>query len=341
MGLFDAFTGDPAKEAGESSRNYLGTAQNNLVNATGLTRDQIDQLLLAGYAGAGANLGAGYDAATGAMRAGTGNALGYLDDGMSGALQALQRARGDVTADGGAYAALGDLANRYGEGARLYADALGIGGAEGAERARAAFQGGPGWTTQLDTSLDALNRRRNAAGSLFSGNADADAIKLGSDYADAGWQKWLAGLSPYNQLESNAASAAATGNAAINSTLANLGIGEANLSSDLGKTRATIAGNEGAGLADIANRYYAALAGLDTGGAGARGTNLSDANKSVIGIGLNIAPQMTKTYKDEADAEIAGSTNLWNLGLNIAKLARGDTSGMTKLDGKMSGPLGR
>ena len=74
MGLFDAFTGDPASAAAEASRNYLGTAQNNLVNATGLTRDQIEQILLAGYANAGGNLGAGYDAASGAVRAGAGSA---------------------------------------------------------------------------------------------------------------------------------------------------------------------------------------------------------------------------------------------------------------------------
>lgn len=324
MGLFDAFTGDPAKAAAEASRNYLGTATNNLVNATGLTRDQIDQLLLAGYGDARGNLGAGHDAAGGTVRAGAGNALGYLDDGMSGARQALQGARSDLTANGGAYAPLGELADRYGEGARLYADALGINGAEGAARARAAFQGGPGWEAQLDTSLDALNRRRNAAGSLFSGNADADAIKLGSDYADKGWQQWLAGLSPYNQLESGATSAAASGNAGINSTLANLGVTDANMRSDLGKTRASLATNEGAALADIANRYYAGLAGLDTGAAGARGANIADANKAVIGIGTNFAPRIAQTYKDAADAEIKGNTTLWNLGTSLAKSAMGN-----------------
>ena len=319
MGLFDAFTGDPAKAAAEASRNYLGTAQNNLVNATALTRDQIERLLLAGYADAGGNLGAAYNAAGGALRSGAGSALGHVDSGLGDALQTLRGARSDLTANGGAYAPLGELADRYGQGSRLYADALGVNGAEGAARARAAFQGGPGWTTQLDTSLDALNRRRNAAGSLFSGNADADAIKLGSDYADKGWQQWLAGLSPYNQLESSATSAAATGNAGINSTLANLGVGEANLRNDAGKTRATIAANEGVSLADIANRYYGGLAGLDTGGAAALGANIADATKSAIGIGTNFAPQITKTYKDAADAEIAGSGLFWKLADDLAK----------------------
>lgn len=323
MGLFDAFTGDPAKEAAEASRNYLGTAATNLINATGLTRDQIEQILLAGYDDARGNLGAGYDAAGDVLRAGNANALGYVDDGMSGALQALQGARNDLTANGGAYAPLGELAGRYRDGAQLYADALGINGADGAERAKAAFQGGPGWEAQLDRSLDALNRRRNAAGSLFSGNADADAIKLGSDYANQGWKDWLAGLAPYNQLESSATAATASGNAGINSTLANLGLSEANLRSDLGKTRASMATNEGASLADIANRYYGGLAGLDTGEASARGGNLSEANKAAVGIGTNFAPRISQTYKDEADAEIKGSTTLWNLGMNLAKAAMG------------------
>src|ERR1044072_5218431 len=101
MGLFDAFTGDPANAAAEASRNYLGTAQNNLVTATGLTRDQIEQILRAAYAEAGGDLGTGYDAASGAVRAATGNAFGYLDDGASGAEQSLRRARDDLTANGG------------------------------------------------------------------------------------------------------------------------------------------------------------------------------------------------------------------------------------------------
>ena len=319
MGLFDAFTGDPAKAAAEAARNYLGTAQNNLVDATALTRDQIEQLLRAGYAGARSDLGAGFGAASGALGTAAGNALGYIDDGMSGAAQSLQSAREALTANGGAYAPLGELAERYGEGARLYADALGLNGAEGAARARAAFQGGPGWEAQLDTSLDALNRRRNAAGSLFSGNADADAIKLGSNYANQGWKDWLGGLSGYNPLALNATSANAGGNAAINSTLANLGVTEANLRNDGGKTRATIAGNEGVSLADIANRYYGGLAGLDTGQGAALGGNIADANRSVIGIGLNVAPQMTRTYKDAADAEIAGSGLFWKSATDLAK----------------------
>src|ERR1043165_4525558 len=194
---------------------------------------------------------------------------------MSGAAQSLQGARDALTANGGAYAPLGELADRYGAGARLYADALGLNGAEGAARAKAAFQGGPGWQAQLDTSLDALNRRRNAAGSLFSGNADADAIKLGGDTANRGWKDWLGGLSGYNPLELNATSANAAGNAAINSTLANLGVTEANLRNDGGKTRATIAGNEGVSLADIANRYYGGLAGLDTGQGDRKSTRLN------------------------------------------------------------------
>lgn len=319
MGLFDAFTGDPAIAAAEASRNYLTTAQNNLVNATALTRDQIEQLLKAGYGSARGDLGTGYDAARDALGTGAANALGYIDDGISGAAQSLQGARDALTANGGAYAPLGELADRYGQGARLYADALGINGAEGAARAKAAFQGGPGWETQLDTSLDALNRRRNAAGSLFSGNADADAIKLGGDYANQGWKDWLGGLSGYNPLELNATSANATGNAAINSTLANLGVTEANLRNDGGKTRATIATNEGVSLADIANRYYGGLAGLDTAGAAALGGNLADASKSAIGIGTTFAPQITKTYKDAADAEIAGSTLGWKLAEDFAK----------------------
>ena len=59
--------------------------------------------------------------------------------------------------------------------------------------------------------------------------------------------------------------------------------------------------------------------------AAALGGNIADANKSVIGIGTNFAPQITKTYKDAADAEIAGSGLFWKLGTDLAKAYIGKT----------------
>ena len=199
---------------------------------------------------------------------------------------------------------------------------MGLNGAEGAARAKAAFFGGPGYQANLDTAIDALNRRRNAAGSLVSGNADADAIKLGSDYANNTWQAWLAGLSPYNNLNLSAA----TGAADAGKTLGNLGVTEANFLNEAGRAKAGVATGQGNSLADIANRYFGGLAGFDTAEGGALAGNATNAANALNSAALNIAPQIGQTFKEEAAAEMAGSKAFWEAlmgGANLALKASG------------------
>lgn len=327
MGIFDIFTGAPAKEAAERSRALFQQTQANLTSNTNAARDQAADYLRAGYRGAADQYGLGYDAATGAVRTGADNALGYLDTGARAAIQQITGARSDI-AGSDAYKPVSDLAARFGAGSQLYADALGLNGADGNARAVSAFQTAPGYQFTLDTGLDAINRRRNSAGMLASGNADADAIRLATGLADQSYQQWLTSLQPYNGLEASATSTAAAGNAAQAKSLADLGVTAANIFNTSGQAKANVATGQGTSLADLASRYYGALAGLDTSEGTALAANTTNANNTINSIGLNLTPQIAGTYKDEANAALAGSGNLWNLGMNLAKLGAGAVGGM-------------
>lgn len=321
--LFDAFTGAPGVAAADASRNYLLGSQNNLINANGIASNQISDLIRSGYAGARGDLGRGYDAGTGAISGGANSALGYLDTGANSAIGTLQ-------SNGGAYAPLSALADQYGKGAGLYADALGINGAEGTARAQGAFTAAPGYQYQLDQGIDAINRRANAAGMLAGGNADRDAIAYASNLANQGYNNWLSNLSGYNGLQLNATQGAAAGNAGINNTIAGI-------QSGLGQSKAGVASNEGSSLANLAQQYYGNAAGLSTGENTALGQNI--ANWQTLGNNMvqNFAPQVTKTYSDAANAEMAGSANFWNLGLAGAKAAAGAAGGSNWLTSLLGG----
>lgn len=84
-----------------------------------------------------------------------------------------------------------------GRGADLYADALGINGADGNARATGAFQAGPGYNFAMDQGLQALNRSASAAGMLASGNTLTAATQYGQGLANQEYGSWLGRLAPY------------------------------------------------------------------------------------------------------------------------------------------------
>lgn len=225
-----------------------------------------------------------------------------------------------MTANGGAYAPLSDLATQFGKGSGLYADALGINGAEGNSRAVDAYHAAPGYQNTLNTGIDSLARLANASGQGFGGNTNRDAIKFAENTANGDYNNWLSNLSGYNNLQLGATSGAATGNAGVNSNVANI------LNTG-GQNKAQIATGQGANLSDLAKSYYGGLAGLDTSQGGALASNATGATNTINSADLNLAPQIGKTYNDAAAAQTAGSGNLWNFGLNVAKLAAGGAGG--------------
>ena len=293
--------------------------QSDITTRTNATRDEAAGYLRKGYGDARSNYGQYDTSARDAVTRALSDYYQQLDLGEDRARTAYDRARSDVTEG---YRPLSELAGTFRSGSSLYADAMGLNGTEGTERAKSAFYAGPGYQNQLTSAIDALNRARNARGSLVSGNADADAIKLGSDYASQNWQTWLTGLSPYNNLDYQTSSAASD----RGKTLANIGLTEASLLADTGKLKANAALSQGNTLADIANRYYTGLAGLDTSEAGALAGNATNATNAINSAALSITPRISQTYKDEADATTAGSKSLWDAlfgGTNLALKASG------------------
>ncbi|MGW1422695.1 hypothetical protein ACWAT4_21575 [Bradyrhizobium manausense] len=100
-------------------------------------------------------------------------------------------------------------------GANAYGDASGANGTEGLTRAMDTFKnsgqyGAYGFS--LDQGLQALNRTHAAAGSLASGNADADSLKYATGLAGQTYSNYLSGLSPY--LSANNSAVAGASNAA-------------------------------------------------------------------------------------------------------------------------------
>ncbi len=85
-------------------------------------------------------------------------------------------------------------------GAGLYADAYGVNGADGAARAREAFQTGPGYEFGMDQGLQALERNASKYGRSNSGQTDLDLMKYATGYADQAYGDWLGGLRGYNDM---------------------------------------------------------------------------------------------------------------------------------------------
>jgi hypothetical protein len=141
----------------------------------------------------------------------------------------------DAQSQGGIY--LGQAGDLFGElsslgrsGANLYADAMGLNGAEGNQRATAAFQTGPGYEFTLNQGLDALERRASAQGRLQSGQTGIDTLNYATGLADQTYGNWLSRLGGYNDMFRQGIS----GQAGSLSDLASLATGTADRKLNLG-----------------------------------------------------------------------------------------------------------
>jgi hypothetical protein len=81
--------------------------------------------------------------------------------------------------------------------------------------------------------------------------------------------------------------------------------------------------NSLAGLGNFELGVASGLAGIETGRAG---LHQSDATNRV-GLAGNVVTGMNNATTQAANAEMQGSANLWNLGLNLAKLGTGFLGG--------------
>lgn len=317
MSIFDAFTGAPARRAAEQTRQHLGGVQTqglaDLSSGYGSAQDAIRT----GTTGARGDLTGGYEQAFGLMRPAFDQARGDVNTGFGNAQGLLDQAR---TQGQGAYQPLSALGQKYGGASSLLLDALGVNGAGGNTRAQGAFQAGPGYQFQVDQSLDAINRARNASGQLAGGNTDQSVLDRASGLANQEYGNYLNRLQSFAPLELSATSGAATGLGGLAQSLGLAGAGLAGqqgtslagLSERQGTTLGQLAAGQGGALANLASGQGQSLAGLATGQAGA-----------TTGLRTSLAQPYTNTYGQEAAAAQQGSGNLWNLGINAAAMAAG------------------
>ncbi len=140
--------------------------------------------------------------------------LGYINAGSN-------EAKGYLGGIGDLYS---NLATESGglSGLGMYANALGLNGAEGNAAAQGAFQAGPGYEWQLGQGLQALERRAAAQGRLQSGQTGIDTMTYGQGLANQEYGNWLNNLKGYGDTQAGIYTGALGGQAGSLSGLANL-----------------------------------------------------------------------------------------------------------------------
>jgi len=161
-------------------------------------------------------------------------------------------------------------------------NALGVNGASGNAAAQSAFTNNPGFESGLTAGLDAINRRRAAAGMLGSGNADQDAQTFGQNLQNQQYNNWLSSLGQFINPELSATSGAATGQAGVYGGMAGLATQNASDKTNiLGSTTTGLVGannleaqGKSAGAKNLLG-LGTSLASLAMGGMGGGGSLLS------------------------------------------------------------------
>lgn len=170
-------------------------------------------------------------------------------------LNALKTTYGESTGYGkqavGAFDPLTSLAGRYGKGGDLYLDALGVNGPEGNARATGAFQTTPGFDLTQKAALEAVARRRAGGNMYDSGNTDIDMANwVTKNLYEQQYAPWMAGLQGAGVQGQQAATTAATGQAAGYGALSGL-------ASQYGQNQTNVYGTTTSGMMD-ANKLQAA-----------------------------------------------------------------------------------
>lgn len=180
------------------------------------------------------------------------------------------------------------LFNNAQTGATTYADATGVNGAVGYDRAKANFQTNPGYQFQFDQGLQALDRGAASRGMVTSGNLLQAEQQYGTNLANQSYNQYVQNLLPYL----NQSTQAATG---LSGTYQNLGNQMATLYGNQANTAyQTQAGVGNANAAAEMNKYnvgsniFGALMGganLLSGGLGSMGGLFSGfgGSKGVVG----------------------------------------------------------
>lgn len=279
MGLFDALTGNAAKQGVKNGQQALLAGQ---TLGMGQITDRLGDAsrLMLGEGGSGANaLRSGYDIGRQALTDKYGSTQGYL-----GGIQTLYQ----PMASGGQSAFNALL------------DATGANGADGNARATSAFQAGPGYEFTKSQGLDALTSLASARGMLGSRNLDADTMKYATGLADQTFGNYvsrLQGVMPTYQAGVAGQAQGLTGQAQASQTYGqNVGTMDQGFGQNLGGLYGQLAGfnvNAGNSAAGLINQTSQGIADLGMKGAQAQGqasANLLGAIGGAINLGLSPLP---------------------------------------------------
>jgi hypothetical protein len=197
------------------------------------------------------------DALKAGFQTGKKDAYGEIDKGLAGANQ-------DYASALGGYAGLSDTFNK---GSTMYANALGLNGADGNAAATGAYQTGPGYQFSVDQALQAVERRAGAQGQLGSGQTGIDTINQAYGIANKDYGSWLDRLGGYDAKALGTADSKAN----IYGDMAGMDYGAGTAKAGYGWNAATGQANAQAGFEagkdqTGANIIGAALGGLSSAG---------------------------------------------------------------------------
>lgn len=173
------------------------------------------------------------------------------------------------------------------------ADAAGLGGQEGYDRAFAAFRASPGYQYRVEQAQDQAIRGANASGQgVLSGNTLSELTKLSGNLADQDYGAWYGRLQGMGDRGFQAANA------------------QAGIEQDTGRAQGQLAYSYGQGQSGVYGDTAARLASLYSGVAGQRASAQT-----------NLSQQLIDANNQGAKAKENAETNKINLLLGLASSA--------------------
>lgn len=149
----------------------------------------------------------------------------------------------------------------------MYADAVGLNGADGSARAQNAFTTSPGYDFSLNQGLQALERRASSMGSYQSGGTSAGILDYATGRANQEYGSWLDRLGGMSNT-------ALSGQSGALNNLANLATGT-------GQQRLGLAGDVASGYMAANNQFAEGEGANKKGIAGLGGTLFNMAGKAM------------------------------------------------------------
>jgi hypothetical protein len=231
---------------------------------------------------------------------------------------------GNQAIQSGQNAALGDYATNYydpysatgQEANTMYANALGLNGAQGNQAATNAFQAGPGYQFALGQGIQALDRSAAGSGMFGSGNAAMALNNYGQGMANQQYGNWLQNLAGLN----NQGLQAASGQTGRQGALAGINMWGA----DAQNRNVMGAGSQGA--SDILQGTMADVNANQMGGA-----NLWNA---LLG-GANLGAKYYSDRRDKTDIRRLGKDAVTDMPI-YAYRYKGDSKAFPKVIGPMA-----